>query len=109
MLVQRLLNRSLDLVNAARVETQKEAYRRGHRFGNWMLTRTVAELLVKRFTDMLSGYRVMSRRFVKSFPALSAGFEIETELTVHALQLRVPMVEIETPYRERPPGGRLGF
>jgi glycosyltransferase involved in cell wall biosynthesis len=104
MLVERLLSDSLDLVNAARVETQKEAYRSGHRFGNRMLTWTVAQLFGKRFSDMLSGYRVMSRRFVKSFPALSAGFEIETELTVHALQLRVPIVEIETPYRERPPG-----
>jgi glycosyltransferase involved in cell wall biosynthesis len=104
MLVERLLNESLDLVNAARVETQKDAYRRGHRFGNWMLTQAVAQLFGKRFSDMLSGYRVMSKRFVKSFPALSAGFEIETELTVHALQLRIPIVEIGTPYRERPPG-----
>jgi hypothetical protein len=104
MLVECLLTESLDLVNAARVETRKEAYRRGHRFGNWLLTRTVAGLFGKRFSDMLSGYRVMTRRFVKSFPALSSGFEIETELTVHALQLRVPILEVETPYRERPPG-----
>jgi glycosyltransferase involved in cell wall biosynthesis len=104
MLIEALLNESLDLVNAARVDQVKDAYRRGHRFGNWLLTTTVARLFGKRFSDMLSGYRVMSRRFVKSFPALSSGFEIETELTVHALQLRVPIVEIQTPYRERPPG-----
>jgi len=104
MLIEALLNESLDLVNASRVDQVKDAYRRGHRFGNWLLTTTVARLFGKRFSDMLSGYRVMSRRFVKSFPALSSGFEIETELTVHALQLRVPIVEIQTPYRERPPG-----
>jgi glycosyltransferase involved in cell wall biosynthesis len=103
-LIDSLLKESLDLVSAARVDTAKDAYRTGHRFGNWLLTSTVAKLFGKRFTDMLSGYRVMSRRFVKSFPALAEGFEIETELTVHALQLRVPMIEIPTPYRERPPG-----
>src|SRR5262249_2276102 len=80
------------------------AYRTGHRFGNWLLTRLVAQLFGKRFTDMLSGYRVMSRRFVKSFPALSSGFEIETELTVHALQMRIPIAELATPYGERPEG-----
>jgi glycosyltransferase involved in cell wall biosynthesis len=103
-LIETLLRDSLDLVNGARVDTAKDAYRPGHRFGNWLLTTTVARLFGKRFSDMLSGYRVMSRRFVKSFPALSSGFEIETELTVHALQLRAPIVEIATPYRERPPG-----
>jgi glycosyltransferase involved in cell wall biosynthesis len=103
-LIDALLRESLDLVNAARVDTTKDAYRAGHRFGNWLLTATVAELFGKRFTDMLSGYRVMSRRFVKSFPALSSGFEIETELAVHALQLRVPIAEVPTAYRERPPG-----
>ena len=103
-LIDSLLRESLDLVSAARVDSAKDAYRTGHRLGNWLLTSTVARLFGKRFTDMLSGYRVMSRRFVKSFPALSEGFEIETELTVHALQLRVPMIELPTPYRERPPG-----
>jgi glycosyltransferase involved in cell wall biosynthesis len=103
-LIDSLVKESLDLVSAARVDTAKDAYRPGHRLGNWLLTSTVAKLFGKRFTDMLSGYRVMSRRFVKSFPALAEGFEIETELTVHALQMRVPMVEIPTPYRERPPG-----
>lgn len=104
MMIEALVGDSLDLVNAARVDQQKGAYRRGHRFGNWLLTATVARLFGKRFSDMLSGYRVMSRRFVKSFPALSSGFEIETELTVHALELRVPIAEFPTPYRERPPG-----
>jgi glycosyltransferase involved in cell wall biosynthesis len=103
-LVDRLIRDSLDLVNGARVETHVAAYRSGHRFGNWMLTTLVAWIFGKRLTDMLSGYRVMSRRLVKSFPALSGGFEIETELTVHALQLRMPIAEVPTPYRERPPG-----
>ncbi len=103
-LVDRLIRESLDLVNGARTETNVAAYRSGHRFGNWLLTTIVAWIFGKQLTDMLSGYRVMSRRLVKSFPALSAGFEIETELTVHALQLRVPIAEMSTPYRERPPG-----
>lgn len=102
-LVQTLLADSLDMVNGARLETSQEAYRIGHRFGNVMLSRLVAWFFGERMKDMLSGYRVMSRRFVKSFPALASGFEIETELTVHALQLRCPVVEIFTPYRERPP------
>jgi hypothetical protein len=90
------------VVNAARVETAQEAYRRGHRFGNVVLNRSVAWFFGERMKDMLSGYRVMSRRFVKSFPALATGFEIETELTVHALQLRAPVMEVPTPYRARP-------
>jgi glycosyltransferase involved in cell wall biosynthesis len=103
-LIDRLINESLDLVNGARVETNVAAYRSGHRFGNWLLTTLVALVFGERLSDMLSGYRVMSRRLVKSFPALSSGFEIETELTVHALQLRVPIAEVPTPYRERPAG-----
>jgi glycosyltransferase involved in cell wall biosynthesis len=102
-LIQSLVENSLDMVNASRVETSQEAYRLGHRFGNVMLSGMVAWFFGERMKDMLSGYRVMSRRFVKSFPALAAGFEIETELTVHALQLRAPVEEIPTPYRERPP------
>jgi len=102
MLVRKLIEDTLDVVNAARIETSQEAYRRGHRFGNLMLSRLVAWFFGERMKDMLSGYRVMSRRFVKSFPALATGFEIETELTVHSLQLRAPIVEIPTPYRERP-------
>ncbi|HSY46466.1 MAG TPA: glycosyltransferase family 2 protein [Steroidobacteraceae bacterium] len=103
-LIAALVRDSLDLVSAVRVDSTRKTYRTGHRFGNWLLTRLVAQLFGKRFSDMLSGYRVMSRRFVKSFPALSTGFEIETELTVHALQMRIPIAEIGTPYRERPPG-----
>ncbi len=94
----------LDMVNGKRVSDIQAAYRRGHRFGNWLLTALVATIFGRRFTDMLSGYRVFSRRFVKSFPALSAGFEIETELTVHALELRMPTAEIGTPYLDRPQG-----
>jgi glycosyltransferase involved in cell wall biosynthesis len=103
-LIDALVKDSLDLVSAVRVDSSRAAYRSGHRFGNWMLTRLVARLFGKRFSDMLSGYRVMTRRFVKSFPALSAGFEIETELTIHALQMRVPIGELSTPYGERPAG-----
>jgi glycosyltransferase involved in cell wall biosynthesis len=94
----------VDMVNAVRKAGAEEAYRKGHRFGNWMLTGLVALIFGNRFTDVLSGYRAMSRRFVKSFPALSRGFEIETELTVHALELRLPIAEVDTPYKERPPG-----
>lgn len=103
-LVQLLLSETLDMVNAARVATSEHAYRRGHQFGNAMLTGLVARIFGNRLSDMLSGYRVFSRRFVKSFPALTAGFEIETELTVHALELRLPIAEVPTTYRERPSG-----
>jgi hypothetical protein len=102
-LIKRLITESLDMVNGAREEISQAAYRPGHRFGNRLLTGLVAWFFGKRFNDMLSGYRVMSRRFVKSFPALASGFETETELTVHALQLRLPIAEQPTPYRERPP------
>ncbi len=102
-LIQHLLEESLDMVNGAREETSELSYRRGHRFGNRVLTGLVAWFFGERLNDMLSGYRIMSRRFVKSFPALASGFETETELTVHALQLRVPIAERMTPYRERPP------
>jgi len=102
-LIQRLIQDSLDMVNGAREEKSELAYRRGHRFGNRMLTGMVAYFFGERLSDMLSGYRIMSRRFVKSFPALSTGFETETELTVHALELRLPIAEVMTPYRERPP------
>lgn len=103
-LVRTLVENQLDMVNGKRVSDIEGAYRRGHRFGNWLLTALVATIFGRRFTDMLSGYRVFSRRFVKSFPALSAGFEIETELTVHALELRMPTAEIGTPYLDRPQG-----
>jgi glycosyltransferase involved in cell wall biosynthesis len=103
-MVELLVGESLDLVNGARVATSEGAYRLGHAFGNKLLTGAVALIFGDRIRDMLSGYRVLSHRFVKSFPALAAGFEIETELTVHALELRLPMAEIDTPYRERPAG-----
>jgi len=101
-LIRKLTEESLDMINGAREEQSRDAYRRGHRFGNRMLTGLVAWFFGKRLGDLLSGYRVMSRRFVKSFPALASGFEIETELTVHALQLRLPIAEVATPYKERP-------
>lgn len=103
-LISRLIEDSLDMVSAVRVENSKEAYRSGHRLGNKLLTGFVAWIFGSRSSDMLSGYRVFSRRFVKSFPALAKGFEIETELTVHALELGLPLAEIPTPYKERPPG-----
>jgi glycosyltransferase involved in cell wall biosynthesis len=103
-MIERLLTEGLDMVVGCRVHTAQEAYRPGHRFGNVMLTRFVAWLFGKSFSDILSGYRVFSRRFVKSFPALAKGFETETELTVHALELRMPVAEIETPYGARPSG-----
>ena len=94
----------LDMVTAIRVTDAARAYRRGHRTGNSVLTGLVAGLFGARVTDMLSGYRVFSRRFVKSFPALTGGFETETELTVHALQLAMPLGELESAYSERPAG-----
>lgn len=92
------------MVNAERQAIHANAYRTGHKFGNKLLSSLVAFFFGKRFNDILSGYRIFSRRFVKSFPALSTGFEIETELTVHALELRMPVVEVPTPYRERSVG-----
>lgn len=102
-LVGHLVDNGLDMVVGSRVATSGDAYRRGHRLGNYVLTKLVRVVFGDRITDMLSGYRVFSRRFVKSFPALTEGFEIETELTVHALELKMPIAEIETPYKERPP------
>jgi len=91
-------------VVAARIDREDAAYRRGHRAGNQLLTGFVAHMFGRSFTDILSGYRAFSRRFVKSFPILSGGFEIETELTVHALVLELPVGEIATPYYSRPSG-----
>ena len=105
-LVSLLLGNHLDLVNGRRVHEETEAYRPGHQFGNTLLTSLVASIFGKRFDDMLSGYKVFSRRFVKSFPSLSGGFEIETELTVHALELRMPVAEVETRYGARPEGSQ---
>jgi glycosyltransferase involved in cell wall biosynthesis len=103
-MVRRAVDENLDFVNGARVSHSVEAYRPGHRFGNYVLTAIVRSLFGKQFTDMLSGYKVFSRRYVKSFPAMSRGFEIETELTVHALELRMPSAEEFTVYGERPSG-----
>ena len=100
-LIQHLLDQHLDMVNGARITEIEAAYRPGHRFGNVLLTTIVAKIFGNRIGDMLSGFRVFSRRFVKSFPALSGGFEIETELTVHALELAMPISEIKTAYRDR--------
>lgn len=104
LMIQKLLEESLDMVSAVRVESSVAAYRRGHRLGNRVLTGFVAWIFGSRSADMLSGYRVFSRRFVKSFPALATGFEIETELTVHSLELGLPLAELATPYSERPAG-----
>jgi glycosyltransferase involved in cell wall biosynthesis len=102
-LVDKLLAENLDMVVGSRVDRgEAENYRRGHRFGNQMLTGSVRRIFGGEFSDMLSGYRVFSRRFVKSFPALARGFEIETELTVHALELRMPCGEVKTKYGSRP-------
>jgi glycosyltransferase involved in cell wall biosynthesis len=103
-LVAQLRAGTLDMVTATRVEQAQAAYRRGHRLGNAVLTGLVALLFTSQLGDMLSGYRVFSRRFVKSFPALAGGFETETELTVHALQLAMPTGETACPYRERQAG-----
>jgi hypothetical protein len=94
------------MVVACRIDRRESAYRRGHRSGNRMLTGFINQTFGGKFTDILSGYRVFSRRFVKSFPALSGGFEIETELTVHALELGMPVAEIDTPYFSRPQGSQ---
>lgn len=94
----------LDMVNGARVTDRVDAYRRGHVLGNRVLTGLVTSVFGRRLSDMLSGYRVFSRRFVKSFPALSSGFETETEFTVHALEQAMPIGELPTRYVERPAG-----
>ena len=103
-MVELLLRERLDMVVGTRVDREVAAYRTGHRTGNWLLTTFVAQVFGRAFTDMLSGYRVFSRRFVKSFPVLSGGFEIETELTVHALELGLPVAEVPTPYYARVSG-----
>jgi len=96
----------LDMVVAARVDRERAAYRFGHRFGNRALTSFAAMIFGRAFSDMLSGYRAFSRRYAKSFPAHSSGFEIETELTVHALEMRMPVAELSAPYRARADGTR---
>lgn len=103
-MIAKLVDDRLDMVVATRIDHEASAYRRGHRTGNLLLTGFVAHIFGRAFTDILSGYRVFSRRFVKSFPILSGGFEIETELTVHALELELPVGEVATPYFSRPSG-----
>ncbi|WP_454007500.1 glycosyltransferase family 2 protein [Alcaligenes sp. Marseille-Q7550] len=104
-MVRRLISENLDMLVGCRTDGGEKAnYRRGHRFGNRMLTGSVKNIFGGEFTDMLSGYRVFSRRYVKSFPSLSAGFEIETELTVHALEMSMPYGEMDTRYGARPEG-----
>jgi len=103
-MIEKLLAEHLDMVVGLRVDQSVAAYRPGHRTGNWMLTTFLASVFGEAFKDILSGYRVFSRRFVKSFPVLSDGFEIETELSVHALELALPVAEVSTPYFARPEG-----
>ncbi|MBR1120406.1 glycosyltransferase [Bradyrhizobium lablabi] len=103
-MIEKLLNEHLDMVVGLRVDQSVAAYRPGHRTGNWMLTNFLSSVFGEAFKDILSGYRVFSRRFVKSFPVLSDGFEIETELSVHALELALPVAEVDTPYYARPEG-----
>lgn len=104
-LMLKLLNSEhLDMVNGTRITEIKEAYRPGHRLGNVVLTSLVRATFGNGIADMLSGYKVLSRRFVKSMPLLSSGFEIETEIAVHALSLRMPIAEVPTVYRDRPAG-----
>nr|WP_295373781.1 glycosyltransferase family 2 protein [uncultured Sphingosinicella sp.] len=103
-LVRRLVEEQLDMVVGARKSEVEEAYRRGHRLGNRLFTGLLANLFGRSFSDIFSGYRVFSRRFAKSFPALSRGFETETEISVHALELAMPVGEIVTAYGARPEG-----
>ena len=103
-MVARAITERLDMVNATRVTRSPAAYRRGHRLGNVLFSTLVRRTFGSRIRDLLSGYRVFSRRFVKSFPALSSGFEIETELTIHALELNMPIGELDTPYKDRGEG-----
>ena len=104
-MIERVINERIDMVVGVRRQADGEAaWNQRRRFGNRVLTGTVAMLFGKRFSDILSGYRAFSRRFVKSYPALARGFETETELTVHALELRLPVAEVETPYKARPEG-----
>ncbi|MBP1095089.1 glycosyltransferase involved in cell wall biosynthesis [Bradyrhizobium japonicum] len=103
-MIDKLLDEHLDMVVGLRIDQSQAAYRRGHRIGNRLFTGFLASTFGHSFKDMLSGYRVFSRRFVKSFPVLSDGFEIETEFAVYALELSLPVAEVETPYYARPEG-----
>ena len=103
-MIAKMREDGLDMVVGTRVHEAADAYRRGHVLGNRAMTGLLARLSGRSFTDIFSGYRVFSRRFVKSFPVLSAGFEIETEISVHALELKMPVGEVETRYLARPEG-----
>jgi hypothetical protein len=103
-MVDLLFATELDMVSCARALEVSARHRPGHAFGNRMLTGLIAGIFGNRFSDVLTGYRALSRRFVKSFPALSSGFEIESEIAIHALELRAPVAEIAAPYRNRPDG-----
>jgi len=103
-MVKLLLDERLDMVVGTRLHEATDAYRGGHLIGNRLFTGLLAKLFGRSFSDIFSGYRVFSRRFVKSFPVLSEGFEIETEISVHALELRMPIGEVETAYGARPEG-----
>ncbi|MCX7322187.1 MAG: glycosyltransferase family 2 protein [Hyphomicrobiales bacterium] len=103
-MIAKLIDERLDMVVAHRIGDDSTAYRTGHRTGNFLLTRFLADTFGRGFEDILSGYRVFSRRFVKTIPVLSDGFEIETELSVHALELSIPTAEMRTPYYARPAG-----
>lgn len=103
-MIERMVGENLDFLNGARVTEIEAAYRPGHRLGNYLLSSLVQVIFGRQFSDMLSGYKLFSRRYVKSFPASSRGFEIETELTVHALELRMSCAETPTAYVDRPAG-----
>jgi len=104
MLVRTLCEGGYDIVSGRRVAVGEHAYRTGHVLGNRLLTGLTALMFHVKLADLLTGYRIMSRRFVKSFPFTAEGFGIETELTVHAVRLLMPMIEIDTSYKERPAG-----
>lgn len=101
-LIKMLKDENLDMILGKRETEEKQAYRASHHFGNWLFSFALRIIFTQKFTDVLSGYRIMSRRFVKSFPVNSKGFEIETEMTVHALQLSLPVKEVSTKYYARP-------
>jgi len=103
-MISQMIAEGADLLTARRIHTDAAAYRPGHVLGNRLLTGLTATLFTVHLSDMLSGYRVFSRRFVKSFPFTAEGFAIETELTVHAVRLMMPMSEMDTRYKERPVG-----
>ena len=103
-MVERLWTEQLDMINGQRITEIEAAYRAGHKLGNVVLTGIVRKIFGDPIHDMLSGYRIMSRRFVKSFPTIASGFGIETEMTVHALQMRMPIAEMPTQYKDRPAG-----